>query len=139
MRSRGGALSDGVVATSDAVVTIASILALAFAGARRARSTCGGCAWPATRRRRQPSRRRTAGDWQVLVYLLVPGLNLAMAGVILAELEHHVLHRAPDDRPEPDPRDDDLWSAWVVSGLLFTRRSSGATATASRPRRTASS
>ncbi len=119
VRSRGGALSDGVVATSDAVVTIPSILALAFAGlggavvvwwlrlARHAAAEAAG---------RTPHR----GDWQVLVYLLVPGLNLAMAGVILAELEHHVLHREPDRRPEPTRATLILWSAWVVSGLLFT-------------------
>jgi hypothetical protein len=119
LQSRGGALSDGVVGTSDAVVTIGAVLALAFAAlgasvtiwwlqlARHAAAEANG---------QTPHRR----DWHVLVYLLFPGLNLAMAGVILTELEHHVLRRDPDRRPLPTRATLIWWTAWVVSGLLFT-------------------
>ena len=119
LQSREGALSDGVVGTSDAVVTIPAVLALAFAAlggavviwwlhlARHAAAEAAG---------ETPHRR----DWQVLVYLLFPGLNLAMAGVILSELEHHVLHRPPEHRPTPTRATLIWWTAWLASGLLFT-------------------
>jgi hypothetical protein len=118
LQSRGGALPDSVVAASDAVVTIGAVLALAFsmlAGAVTiwwvllARHAAAESAGQATPRR----------DWQVLVYLLVPVLNLAMAGVILAELEHHVLRRPADEWPHPTRATKIWWTAWVVGGLLF--------------------
>lgn len=118
VRSRDGALSDRLVATSDAVVTIGSVLALAFAVlagvvvlwwlhlARHAAAAATGQTLP----------RR---DWQVIVYLLIPGVNLVMAGVVLAELEHHVLRRSADQRPRPTLSVKIWWVAWVVSGLLL--------------------
>jgi hypothetical protein len=118
LQSRGGALSDQVVATSDAVVTIGAVLALAFA-------IIGGAVtiwWlnlarhAAAEAAEQIPQRK---DWQVVTYLLVPGVNLAMAGVILAELEHQVLHRPADQRPSPTRATLIWWTAWVVSGLLF--------------------
>ncbi|MGH3756531.1 DUF4328 domain-containing protein [Actinophytocola sp.] len=118
LRSRGGALSDRLVATSDAVVTIGAVLALAFGALAvvvtvwwlyLARHAAAEVAEQAPHRR----------DWQVLVYLLVPGVNLAMAGVILAELEHHVLRRPGDERPTPTRATKIWWAAWVVSGVLF--------------------
>jgi hypothetical protein len=118
LQSRDGALSDRSVATSDAVVTIGAVLALAFgvlAGAVTiwwlllARHVAAESAEQTTPRR----------DWQVLVYLLVPVLNLAMAGVLLAELEHHVLRRPADERPSPTRATKIWWTAWVASGLLF--------------------
>jgi Domain of unknown function (DUF4328) len=118
LRSRDGALSDTVVATSDAVVTIGAVLALAFALLAAAVTVW----WLQLARRaaaeaaeQTPSRR----DWQVLVYLLVPGVNLAMAGVFLTELEHQVLRRPADQRPRPTRATTIWWVAWAVSGLLF--------------------
>ncbi len=118
LRSRGGALPARLVATSDAVVTIGAILALAFSALAAAvtlwwlhlaRHAAADAAEQALPRR----------DWQVLVYLLVPGVNLAMAGVVLAELEHLVLHRPADHRPTPTRATKVWWAAWVVGGLLF--------------------
>jgi Domain of unknown function (DUF4328) len=118
LASREGALSDRTVATSDAVVTIGAVLALAFgvlAGAVTiwwlllARHVAAESAEQTTPRR----------DWQVLVYVLVPVLNLAMAGVLLAELEHHVLRRPADERPRPTRATKIWWATWVVSGLVF--------------------
>lgn len=118
VRSRGGGLPDRVVATSDAVVTIAAVLTLAFAVlatvvvlwwlllARRAAAEAVGQTVP------RPT-------WQVLTYLLVPGVNLVMAGVILAELEHQVLHRPTGRRPRPTRATIRWWVAWVVGGLCF--------------------
>jgi hypothetical protein len=118
LQSRGGALSDTVVATSDAVVTIGAVLAVAFAALaasvtiwwlQLARHAAAEAA------EQTPSRR----DWQVVAYLLVPGVNLAMAGVLLTELEHQVLRRPADERPRPTRAAAIWWVAWVVSGLLF--------------------
>ncbi len=118
VRSRTGALSDRLVATSDAVVTIAAVLALAFA-------VLGGVVtlwWLHLARHAAADvaeQRPGRPDWQVLVYLLVPGVNLAMAGVVLAELEHQVLRRSEDERPNPTRAVRVWWAAWVLAGLLF--------------------
>jgi hypothetical protein len=118
LRSRTGALSSRLVATSDAVVTTAAILAMAFALlavvvtlwwlhlARHAAADLAG---------QTPGRK----DWQVLVYLLVPVVNLAMAGVVLAELEHQILRRAQDERPRPGRAVRVWWATWIAAGLLF--------------------
>lgn len=118
LRSRTGALSSRLVGTSDAVVTIAGMLTLAFSVlaavvavwwlylARHAAAELAG-------------QRVGRPDWQVLVYLLVPGVNLAMAGVVLTELEHQVLHRPADERPRPTKPVVIWWAAWVGAGILF--------------------
>jgi uncharacterized protein DUF4328 len=118
LRSRTGALSSRLVATSDAVVTVAAILALAFAvlavivtlwWLRLARHAAADLAEQGLARK----------DWQVVVYLLVPGVNLAMAGVVLAELEHQILRRPPDERPNPTRSVRVWWATWLAAGLLF--------------------
>jgi hypothetical protein len=118
LSSRTGALSERLVATSDAVVTVAAVLTIAFAVlagvvtlwwlhlARHAAADVFG-------------QRVGRADWQVLVYLLVPGLNLAMAGVVLTELEHQVLRKSPDERPSPSRAVRVWWAVWVLAGLLF--------------------
>jgi hypothetical protein len=118
LRSRTGALSSRLVATSDAVVTVAAILAMAFAVlavvvtlwwlhlARHATADLAG-------------QKLARKDWQVVVYLLVPGVNLAMAGVVLAELEHQVLRRPSDERPKPTRAVRVWWATWVGAGLVF--------------------
>lgn len=118
VRSRTGALSTRLVSTSDAVVTIAASLAMAFAvialvvalwWLHLARHAAADVA----------EQRPPRPDWQVYVYLLVPGLNLAMAGVILAELEHVVLRRPVTERPTPTRATKVWWAVWAGSGLLF--------------------
>ncbi len=116
LQSRKGALSDRLVATSDAVVTVAAILALAFAVL-----TVVVTLWwlHLARRVAAESAGRTLArtDRQVLIYLLIPGLNLAMAGVILAELENDVVRGT---RPRPTRQLAIWWATWVAGGLLFT-------------------
>jgi Domain of unknown function (DUF4328) len=118
LNSREGALSSRLVATSDAVVTVAAVLALAFA-------VLGAVVvlwWLVLARHaaaEAAEQRLARPDWQVLVYLRVPGVNLAMAGVVLAELEHQVMRRPVLRRPRPTRATTIWWTAWVVSGLLF--------------------
>lgn len=118
VRSLDGALSARLVATSDAAVTTAGVLTLAFAVlavvvvvwwlvlARRLAAEVAGQDLP------RPT-------WQALVYLAVPVVNLAMAGAVLAELEHQVLRRPAGRRPRPTRATQVWWAAWAVSGLLF--------------------
>ncbi|TDV50923.1 uncharacterized protein DUF4328 [Actinophytocola oryzae] len=118
VRSRTGALSSSVVSASDAVVTIAAVLAVAFGVVavvvtlwwlRLARHAAADLA----------DQRLARPDWQVILYLLIPGVNLAMAGVVLAELEHQVLRRPAHERPRPTKPVVIWWSVWAAAGLLF--------------------
>ncbi|MCT2586614.1 DUF4328 domain-containing protein [Actinophytocola gossypii] len=118
VRSRQGALSDRLVAMSDTVVTVAAVLALAFAVL-----TAIVTVWWLVLARQAAADSADQGlprpTWQVLVYLAIPGVNLAMAGVFLAELEHQALHRPAGRRPRPTRATAVWWAAWVVSGVLF--------------------
>ncbi|MCI2418630.1 DUF4328 domain-containing protein [Saccharopolyspora sp. K220] len=61
-------------------------------------------------------------DWQVVVGVLVPGLNLFVPGSALAELEHSVLvaegARKRGVRPFPTLRVRLWWAVWVATLLL---------------------
>lgn len=118
VRSRTGALPSSLVTASDTVVTIGALLALTFGivtaivalwWLRLARHAAAALA----------DQRPARPDWQVILYLLVPGVNLAMAGVVLAELEHQVLRRPADERPHPTKPVKIWWSAWATAGVLF--------------------
>ncbi len=118
VQSRNSALSSDVVAMSDVLVLIASMLtfvmaAFGFAGtvwwlfvARTAAAEESGAA-PA-----RPS-------WQVFVGTIAPGPNLVLAGPILAELEHAVLRKPVAERPRPSRLVLTWWGAWVGNGLLL--------------------
>jgi hypothetical protein len=118
LRSRTGALSSGVVGASDALVTIAGVLTVTFGFV-----TAVVALWWLHLARHAAAdladQRPARPDWQVLLYLLVPGLNLAMAGVILAELEHQVLRRPADERPRPTKPVRVWWWVWAGAGVLF--------------------
>lgn len=118
VRSRTGALSSRLVSTSDAVVTIAGVLTLAFT----VLAAIVALWWLHLARHAAADladQDVTRPDWQVLVYLLVPGVNLAMAGVLLTELEHQVLRRPGTDRPRPTKPLAIWWAAWATAGILF--------------------
>lgn len=116
--SRNSALTTGVVAMSDTLEIVASLLSVVFGVlgiasglwwlvvARQAAADEGG---------HEPPRSTV----QVLIGVLVPGLNLVMAGSILAELEHAVLRRAPSRRPEPSRLVLAWWGAWVLNAVLM--------------------
>jgi len=119
--SRYGALSAGTVDVSDAMVGSSSAVALVAAATalvltllwlRRARAAAASAAGYA------PSR----SDTEVLVGVLVPGLNLVVPGSVAAELEHAALRLPADARPSPSRLVRWWWGLWVVAGLfgLFT-------------------
>lgn len=118
LRSRTGALPSGLVGASDALVTIAGVLAVTFGFV-----TAAVALWWLHLARHSAAdladQRPARPDWQVLLYLLLPGVNLAMAGVILAELEHQVLRRPATERPRPTKPVKIWWAAWAASGALF--------------------
>ncbi|MET9227008.1 DUF4328 domain-containing protein [Lentzea sp. NPDC003310] len=114
--SRFGALSAGVVSTSDALVVSSSAimitgcflsLLLGLLWLRRARNVAASLVGYG------PSR----SDTDVLVGLVVPGMNLVVPGSVLAELEHAVARRPVDERPHPSKLLRWWWGLWVASGL----------------------
>ncbi len=56
---------------------------------------------------------------QVLVGVLVPGVNLVLAGPILAELEHAATRRPANRRPRPSRLVLSWWAAWVGNAVLL--------------------
>ena len=115
--SRGGALSRNTVAFSDALVVTAGVvsglaalasIALAVLWVLRARVVAAVVSG------QRPA--RSVRD--VLVGLLVPGLNLAVAGSVLTELEHAAASKAAAERPRPSRLLLVWWIAWIASELL---------------------
>lgn len=116
--SRTAALHTAIVAFSDALEIIASLLAAVFGliavGATLwwllvARGAAAGAAG------QEPAR----ATREVVAGVLVPGVNLVMAGSILAELEHLILGRAPSRRPRPSRLVLAWWVAWVANEVLM--------------------
>ena len=117
--SRDGALSRDLVDASDALVVASALLSITFALvagllalwwlllARRAAADLAG---------HDPAR----PSWQVLLCLVVPGINLVVPGSTLAELEHTILRRPLEQRPRPSRPVITWWIAWAAGGLLFT-------------------
>jgi hypothetical protein len=118
LESRTGALSSALVGASDALVGIAGILSLAFGVL-----TVVVTLWWLHLARRAAADLAEQGlarpDWQVYLYLLIPGVNLAMAGVVLTELEHQILRRPADERPSPTKTVKIWWAVWAGAGVLF--------------------
>jgi hypothetical protein len=62
---------------------------------------------------------RPSRSWREIVLgWVVPGWNLAVAGPVLAEIEHGALDRAPDRRPQPSRLVRVWWLLWVVGGVI---------------------
>ncbi|GAA0224077.1 DUF4328 domain-containing protein [Saccharothrix mutabilis subsp. mutabilis] len=121
LQSRYGALSPTTVDVSDAMLRSASVLALIMVVGgvvftllwlRRARAAAASAAGYA------PSR----SDTEVLVGVLVPGVNLVLAGSVAAELEHAALRLPASARPSPSRLVRWWWGLWVAAGLwtVFT-------------------
>ncbi|WP_410658602.1 DUF4328 domain-containing protein [Amycolatopsis sp. lyj-112] len=118
VQSRDSALSTSVVTVSDSFVITAglltTILSLLPSGlavwwllvARHAAADASGEVSP------RPL-------WQVLVFVLVPVVNLLLVLPIIAELEHAVLRRSRGDRPKPSRLVLVWWGVWVLNWLLL--------------------
>lgn len=117
LESRDGALSAGMVAASDALVSsagwIAPLLGL-LAGlfvvpwtlsAMRAAAAVAGV---------RPARSARS----VVLGWLVPGPNLSVPGSVLAEIEHAALRRPPGARPRPSRLLVTWWALWAGSVLF---------------------
>jgi hypothetical protein len=119
IRSKTGALPRATVNTSDALViagAVFSITVAIFAGLLTLVWLSAARAVSAEVARREPAR----PDWQVLLGLVIPGVNLVVPGSVLAELEHAVLRRPLAERPRPSRLVIWWWLSWVVGGLLCT-------------------
>ncbi|MFD6072496.1 DUF4328 domain-containing protein [Amycolatopsis lurida] len=118
VQSRDSALSTSVVSVSDSFVITAglltTILSLLPSGltvwwllvARHAAADrCGEV----------PPRRL----WHVLVFVLVPVVNLIMVLPVVAELEHAVLRRTRETRPKPSRLVLIWWGVWALNWVLL--------------------
>ncbi|MFI9008730.1 DUF4328 domain-containing protein [Actinosynnema sp. NPDC053489] len=115
--SRYGALSATTVGVSDAMVVASSVVTVVAAAAalvltllwlRRARDAAAAEAGYG------PSR----SDREVLVGLVVPGVNLVVPGSVLAELEHAALRGPATARPSPSRLIRWWWGLWAGTGLF---------------------
>jgi hypothetical protein len=115
--SRDEALSARVVAMSDALVsaagTVAPLLAV-LAGIRLVLWTVRASRAAADAAGVRPAHgfRAIALGWAV------PGLNLAVPGSVLAEIEHTALGRPADERPRPSRLLLVWWALWAA-GVVF--------------------
>lgn len=115
--SRAEALSGVVVATSDALVTaagtVAPVLAV-LAGIRMVMWTLPASCAAAEGAGVRPSRSARA----VVVGWVVPGLNLAVPGSVLAEIEHTASGHPADVRPRPSRLLLAWWLLWAAGVVL---------------------
>lgn len=56
--------------------------------------------------------------WQLVVGVLVPGMNLVVPGAVLAEIEHAALAQDPNCRPHPSRLVIGWWVIWAVGLVL---------------------
>jgi hypothetical protein len=127
LQSRDGALSADGVAASDALVLAAGVgavlLGLAAGGVLVAWTLRASTA-AAVRSGSRPSR----SPREIVLGWVVPGLNLAVPGSVLAEIEHGALDRPPDRRPQPSWLVRVWWALWAAGvvlsaiALLWSRR-----------------
>ncbi len=114
---RGEALSAGVVAASNALVLTTGLLAVCLELAAlvlvlRWLLLAGELAGELVGYR--PAR----PSWQLLLGVLLPVLNLFVAGSVLAELEHAALAAPRTARPTPSRLVRYWWGAWALGELL---------------------
>ena len=116
--SRDSALSSGVVGMSNALEVISSLMAVIF-GLMAVVSVLWWLLLAGQASAEEAGHEMPRSWWQVVAGCLVPGVNLVMAGSILAELEHAVLRRAPYRRPKPSRLVLWWWTAWAGNEVLM--------------------
>lgn len=117
LHSRTDAVPAGPLRASDALVVtggVISLLAAVLAGL----VTLGWLvrAWAAAARAAGVQPPRPA--WQMIAGVLVPGVNVVLAGAVLTELEHAALGLDPDRRPRPSRLVGSWWVAWATGLVL---------------------
>jgi Domain of unknown function (DUF4328) len=116
LASRDNALQADVVAASDALVLAAgvgSVLLGVAAGAFLVTWTVRAAAAAAARSGSRPSRSAR----EIVLGWVVPGVNLAVPGSVLAEIEHGALDRPPERRPRPSMMVRVWWGLWALGVL----------------------
>lgn len=127
LASRGSALSPGPLAFSDALVTLAGLLAPVGAlatGLVFLRWLLAARVMVAGESGTVPSR----PPWAVVLGAVLPPATLTVLGSTLAELEHVASGRPPAERPRPSQQVARWWVGWVMSvvlGLLAVVRGLG--------------
>lgn len=115
--SRYGALSATTVGVSDAMVVASSVVAFASGAAalvltllwlRRAREAAAETAGYG------PSR----SELEVVLGLVVPGMNLVVPGSVAAELEHAAAQQPANARPKPSKLVRNWWALWAFTCLF---------------------
>lgn len=117
VQSRDSALSTVVVTTSDALVLTAAPLTFLFALIAVPTTVW----WLFVARivaAKESGQDLPRPTWQVAVGVLVPVVNLVLAGSVVAELEHAVLRRPADRRPQPSRLVLGWWGAWIANAVL---------------------
>ncbi|MDQ4103891.1 MAG: DUF4328 domain-containing protein [Actinomycetota bacterium] len=115
--SRTDAVPAGPLRASDALVVtggVVSLLAAALAGV----VTLGWLVHANAAAARAAAITPTRPTWQLVLGVLVPGINLVVPGAVLAELEHTALGQNPDRRPRPSPLVIGWWAMWATGLLL---------------------
>ena len=115
--SRFDALPAGPLHASDALVVtggVVSVLSSVLAGA----ATLGWLVHANTAAAQAAGVTSARRGWQLVVGVLVPGLNLVVPGAVLAELEHAALGRDPNRRPSPSRLVIGWWTIWAAGLML---------------------
>jgi hypothetical protein len=110
-------LSSGVVSISDTFVYTSAGLALAI-GAIAAGLTIWWLHVARLAAAEISGYRPARSDRGLFAGLLIPGVNLAVAGSVLAELEHMAQRGGQDSRPKPSRLVRWWWTVWVADGVL---------------------
>lgn len=117
--SRSDALSPTAVAWSDSLVWFggwASLAAVLASGYLIIAWTVQALRAAGLRSGTSPSR----SDRAVVLGWVVPGVNLAVPGAVLAEIEHSALDLPPTDRPRPSRELAVWWALWGGCVVLGT-------------------
>lgn len=115
--SRTDAVPAGPLHASDALVVtggVVSLLSSVLAGAVTLGWLVHANAAAAQAAAVTPAR----PGWQLIVGVLVPGMNLVVPGAVLAELEHAALGQDPHRRPRPSRLVIGWWVIWVTGLVL---------------------